>query len=53
MRLSAALTALSLLATATPALADVRYLAFDAGDRLTQSLTRGVTLEVEIGRAHV
>lgn len=49
MRLSAALTALSLLATATPALADVRYLAFDAGDRLTQSLTRGVTLEVERG----
>jgi hypothetical protein len=49
MRPSAVLLTLSLLAAATPALADVRYLAFDATDRLTQSLTRGVTLEVERG----
>ena len=30
-------------------MADVRYLAFDADDRTTQSLTRGITLEVERG----
>ena len=29
--------------------ADTRYLAFDADDRATQSLTRGITLEVERG----
>ncbi len=33
----------------TPALADTRFYAFDAADRTTQSLTRGITLEVERG----
>lgn len=36
-------------ATATAAHASVRYLAFDPDDTLTQSLTRGITLEVERG----
>ncbi len=39
---------LTLLAAA-PAAADTRYLAFDASDRITSALTRGVTLEVERG----
>ena len=34
---------------ASPALADTRFLSFDARDRTTQALTRGVTLEVERG----
>jgi hypothetical protein len=34
---------------ATPAAADVRYLAFNPADRITTALTRGVTLEVERG----
>ncbi|MHC3126607.1 hypothetical protein OB03_04555 [Brevundimonas sp. GN22] len=42
-----AMTALS--AVAGNAAADVRYLAFDADDRTTQSLTRGITLEIERG----
>jgi hypothetical protein len=44
-----ALAALTLVAVATPAAADTRYLAFDASDRVTRALTRGVTLEVERG----
>jgi len=36
-------------ATAGAAAADTRFLAFDARDRTTQALTRGVTLEVERG----
>lgn len=36
-------------AAAGPAAADTRFLAFDARDRTTQALTRGVTLEVERG----
>ncbi len=40
---------LILLALATPAAADTRYLAFDPSDRITTALTRGVTLEVERG----
>jgi hypothetical protein len=32
-----------------PAVAETRYLAFDASDRITQALTRGVTVEVERG----
>lgn len=32
-------------AVAGPAAAEIRYLAFDASDRITQALTRGVTLE--------
>lgn len=43
------LAVLTLLAVATPALADTRYLAFDPSDRVTRALTRGVTLEVERG----
>lgn len=39
----------TLLAVATPAAADIRFLAFDASDRITQALTRGVTLEVNRG----
>ena len=31
------------------AYADVRFYAFDAADRMTQSLTRGITLEVQRG----
>lgn len=37
------------LFVAGPALAETRYWAFDAADRVTQALTRGVTLEVERG----
>jgi hypothetical protein len=37
------------LFAAGPALADTRYWAFDASDRVTQALTRGVTLQVERG----
>ena len=44
-----ALAVLTLIAVATPAMADVRFLAFDATDRITRALTRGVTLEVERG----
>lgn len=40
---------LALTAVAGPATADTRYLAYDAADRITQALTRGVTLEVERG----
>ena len=36
-------------AVAFPAAADVRFLAYDASDRVTNALTRGVTLEVERG----
>lgn len=47
--LRSALAVLSLAALATPAAADTRYLAFDASDRVTTALTRGITLEVERG----
>lgn len=40
---------LTLLALATPAAADTRYLAFNPSDRVTRALTRGITLEVERG----
>ncbi|WP_309627043.1 hypothetical protein [Brevundimonas sp.] len=43
------LAVLTLVAIATPATADTRYLAFDPSDRVTTALTRGVTLEVERG----
>lgn len=39
----------ALAASAQAAQAETRYLAFDASDRITQALTRGVTLEVERG----
>lgn len=38
-----------LFASAAPAVAETRYLAFDASDRLTQALTRGITLEADRG----
>lgn len=41
--------ALSASVVAGPAMAEIRYLAFDASDRLTQALTRGVTLEANRG----
>ncbi|WGM32621.1 hypothetical protein [Brevundimonas sp. NIBR11] len=43
------LVALTLIAVATPTLADTRYLAFDPSDRVTRALTRGITLEIERG----
>lgn len=43
------LVVLALIAVATPAAADTRYLAFDPSDRVTTALTRGVTLEVQRG----
>ena len=43
------LVASTVAALAGPAAADTRFLAFDARDRTTQALTRGVTLEVERG----
>ena len=39
----------ALIALATPAAADTRYLAFNPSDRVTRALTRGITLEVERG----
>ncbi|HAD85561.1 MAG TPA: hypothetical protein DCG71_12100, partial [Brevundimonas sp.] len=47
--LSLLLIAFVASSAATPALADTRFLSFDASDRATQALTRGVTLEVERG----
>jgi hypothetical protein len=41
--------ALVLISVAGPAAAETRYLAFDAADRVTQALTRGVTLEADRG----
>jgi hypothetical protein len=43
------ITTLALLFAAGPAAAETRYLAYDAADRVTQALTRGVTLEAERG----
>ena len=43
------ITALALIAVAGPAAAETRYLAYDAADRITQALTRGVTLEADRG----
>ena len=41
------ISALIVSAVAGPAAAEIRYLAFDASDRITQALTRGVTLEAD------
>jgi hypothetical protein len=51
MRASAPISFMFALASlaATPAQADIRYLAYDAADRVTQAMTRGLTLEVERG----
>ena len=40
---------LALTAVAGPAAAETRYLAYDASNRITQALTRGVTLEADRG----
>lgn len=40
---------LSLSALAGPASAETRYLAYDASNRVTQALTRGITLEADRG----
>ncbi|WP_374598659.1 hypothetical protein [Brevundimonas sp.] len=40
---------LALVSVAGPAMAETRYLAFDASNRVTQALTRGVTLEADRG----
>jgi len=40
---------LTLSAVAGPAAAETRYLAYDASDRVTQALTRGITLEGDRG----
>lgn len=50
MRASTTLmSALVLASAAAPAHADTRFLAYDAADRITQAMTRGLTLEVERG----
>jgi hypothetical protein len=43
------ITVLTVSAIAGPAAAEIRYLAYDASDRVTQALTRGVTLEANRG----
>ena len=40
---------LAFVSVAGPAMAETRYLAFDASNRVTQALTRGVTLEADRG----
>lgn len=40
---------LAFCAVAGPATAETRYLAYDASDRVTQALTRGITLEADRG----
>lgn len=40
---------LTFCAVAGPAVAETRYLAYDASDRITQALTRGITLEGDRG----
>lgn len=40
---------LAFTAVAGPAAAETRYLAYDASDRVTQALTRGITLEGDRG----
>ncbi len=44
-----ALLALAVPAIAGPAAAETRYLAYDASDRVTQAMTRGITLEADRG----
>lgn len=40
---------LAFSAVAGPAAAETRYLAYDASDRITQAMTRGITLEADRG----
>ena len=46
---SLVITALAFTAVAGPAAAEIRYLAYDASDRVSQAQTRGVTLEADRG----
>lgn len=46
---ASALALLVLASTAAPAQAETRFLAYDAADRVTQAMTRGVTLEIRRG----
>jgi len=43
------LPTLALIVVATPAAADMRFLSYDPADRVTTTLTRGLTLQVERG----
>jgi len=43
------ITVLTLSAISGPALAETRYLAYNASDRITQALTRSITLEADRG----
>ncbi|WP_439470877.1 hypothetical protein [Brevundimonas sp.] len=43
------ITLLSVSAVAGPAAAETRYMAYDASDRITQAMTRGITLEGDRG----
>lgn len=45
----AGLLVLASVAVAGPAAAETKFLAYDAADRVTQALTRGLTFEVERG----
>ena len=48
-RITATALALIAVGSAAPAHADARYLAYNASDRITQALTKGVTLQVRRG----
>lgn len=43
------IASLAFASLAGPAMAETRYLAFDASDRVTQAMTRGITLEADRG----
>jgi len=43
------ITLFAAASVAGPAAAETRYLAYDAADRVTQALTRGITLEADRG----
>ncbi|KQW81840.1 hypothetical protein [Brevundimonas sp. Root1279] len=43
------IASLAFASIAGPAAAETRYLAFDASDRITQAMTRGITLEADRG----
>ena len=43
------IAAIAFTALAGPAAAETRYLAYNASDRVTQALTRGITLEADRG----
>ena len=47
--LAALSVALLTVSTAAPAQADTRYFSYNASDRITQALTKGITLQVRRG----